>query len=241
MSLLDCSKAFDTVVFSKLFNILIRKGLCPLITRLLINLYCNIEASVVWNNHYSEKFKVNVGVKQGGVISPVLFSLYIDLLTDRIINSNVGCYVGDVCSSVLVYADDIVLIAPSRTGMQKLLNVCQDFGREYNLLYNPDKCEVIMFGTNKNIKDLTLHSKTIPVKNKVKHLGNYLNNNTTDLFDFKNLISDLKIRTNVLLSNFRFLETKSRRNIYNSNCNSFYGCELTNVMSKNLIDLEDGV
>ena len=150
VSLLDCSKAFDTVVFSKLFNILIRKGLCPLITRLLINLYCNIEASVVWNNHYSEKFKVNVGVKQGGVISPVLFSLYIDLLTDRIINSNVGCYVGDVCSSVLVYADDIVLIAPSRTGMQKLLNVCQDFGREYNLLYNPDKCEVIMFGTNRN-------------------------------------------------------------------------------------------
>ena len=52
------------------------------------------------------------------------------------------------------------------------------------------------------------------------------------------MISDLKIRTNVLLSNFRFLETKSRRNIYNSNCNSFYGCELTNLMSKNLLDLD---
>ena len=93
----------------------------------------------------------------------------------------------------------------------------------------------------KILKILLFTAKQYLLKNKVKHLGNYLNNNTTDLFDFKNLISDLKIRTNVLLSNFRFLETKSRRNIHNSYCNNFYGCELTNLMSKNLIDLEDGV
>ena len=146
VSLLDCSKAFDTVVSSKLFDILIGKGLCPLITRLLINLYCNIEASVVWNNHYSEKFKINMGVKQGGVISPILFSLYVDLLTEKIIKSKVGCYIGEVCSAILVYADDIVLMAPSRTAMQSLLNICQDFGDEYNLRYNPDKCELTMFG-----------------------------------------------------------------------------------------------
>ena len=51
-TLLDCSKAFDKVRYGKLFNILIERGLCPLVTKLLIVMYSNIKAHVKWNNIY---------------------------------------------------------------------------------------------------------------------------------------------------------------------------------------------
>ena len=63
---LDCSKAFDKVRFSKLFSILISKGMCPLITRLLLVMYSNIDGFVKWNNFKSDKIKILNGVKQGG-------------------------------------------------------------------------------------------------------------------------------------------------------------------------------
>ena len=72
-------------------------------------MYSNIEAHVKWNSNYSDKFKINNGVKQGGVISPMLFTLYIDELISRILMAGVGCYIGKVCSAVFVYADDIIL------------------------------------------------------------------------------------------------------------------------------------
>ena len=115
---LDCFKAFDRVRYTKLFKILIERGLCPLVSRLLIVMYSNIEAQVKWNNNYSERFKIKNGVKQGGVMSPLLFTLYVDMLIGSIRKSNLGCYIGNVCSAAFVYADDIVLLAASVTDLK---------------------------------------------------------------------------------------------------------------------------
>ena len=61
------------------------------------------------------------GVKQGGVLSPVLFCIYIDGLLTKLSESGVGCYMGFL--GALGYADDIVLIAPSPSAMRKLLAI----------------------------------------------------------------------------------------------------------------------
>ena len=76
--LLDASKTFDKVAFSVLFNKLRDRSMCLRISKLLHHMYTNQSCYVNWGNEYSDSFNVLNGVKQGGVISPLLFSCYID-------------------------------------------------------------------------------------------------------------------------------------------------------------------
>ena len=235
-SLLDCSKAFDRVRYSKLFQILTDRGLCPLVIRLLIIMYFNIRAHVKWNSVYSDKFSINNGVKQGGVMSPVLFTLYIDKLISNVIQAGVGCHIGGICSAIFVYADDIILLAPTRRAMQALLDKCEQFGAEYGITYNPDKCESIVFGEQVNIQ-LTLCNKILKMVDKVKHLGHCLSN-SREIFSLAPMISDIKTRTNVILSQFRFLNVDSRKKLFNTNCTSYYGSNLANLQMPDMKALD---
>ena len=78
-------------------------------------------------------FSVVNGVKQGGVISPILFCLYMDELLARLRDAGFGCYVSCWFVGALAYADDLVLLAPSATAMRRLLSVCDSFAFEYNM------------------------------------------------------------------------------------------------------------
>ena len=76
--LFEASKAFDKIYFGKLFKTLISKNLPPLIIRSILNSYIRQETRVSWGTHMSSYFRLANGVKQGGVISAQLFTLYID-------------------------------------------------------------------------------------------------------------------------------------------------------------------
>jgi len=65
------------------------------------------------------------GIRQGGVLSPYFFALYIDNIVKKINDSKLGCYMKWVCTSILLYADDILLVAPSVTSLQQLLHLCE--------------------------------------------------------------------------------------------------------------------
>ena len=108
--LLDASKAFDRVDYIKLFDKLIGRGMCPLTVRLLLNMYTNQKLQVKWNSCKSPKFKVTNGVRQGGVLSPRLFSVYVDELLERLKINGAGCHIGHHFIGALGYADDIVLL-----------------------------------------------------------------------------------------------------------------------------------
>ena len=75
---LDATKAFDRVQYSKLFYKLVNINVCPLIIRFLLNSYLISKSVVKWNNHISNPFNINNGVKQGAVLSAPLFAVYID-------------------------------------------------------------------------------------------------------------------------------------------------------------------
>ena len=76
-AVLDSSKVFDRIEYCKLFMLIARK-MPPLVIRLLINLYTKQSMTVRWNNTYSTNFGITNGVKQGGVLSRVLFCIYMD-------------------------------------------------------------------------------------------------------------------------------------------------------------------
>ena len=78
--LLDASKAFDRVDHSVLFKKLLDKHLPPLVVRLLLMWYSEQRVKVRWKSSLSSSFGVSNGVRQGGVSSPILFTVYIDEL-----------------------------------------------------------------------------------------------------------------------------------------------------------------
>src|SRR5664279_2354365 len=75
---LDASKAFDRVPYCKLFDLLVKRNVPAFIIRVLINFYTNNYVRVSWCGVMSDYFLALNGVKQGGVLSPVLFCVYID-------------------------------------------------------------------------------------------------------------------------------------------------------------------
>ena len=140
--MLDASKAFDRVNYYHLFNLLVNKRLCPMIIRLLLHLYLNQNICVKWGDVTSPEVKVTNGVKQGGI---VLFTLCVDQLLLRLRNTGVGCHIGNVFTGGLGYADDILLIAPTVYSLRSMLKVCDSFGFEFNVSFNPDKCQLLNF------------------------------------------------------------------------------------------------
>jgi len=88
----------------------------------------SLQCSVLWNSLVSAPFKVNCGVRQGEVLSPFLFAVYVDDLIVELRQSGLGLYIGSTFSGALLYADDIALLARSCLGLQKLFNICMTFG-----------------------------------------------------------------------------------------------------------------
>ena len=59
---------------------------------------------------------------------------------------NIGCKIGNSFLGVFGYADDLTLLCPSLSGLKQMLNVCEDYAKEYNILFNASKSKLMHFG-----------------------------------------------------------------------------------------------
>jgi len=96
-------------------------------------------ACVSWNGVRSRSFYVKNGIRQGGIVSPVLFCVYLDGLLQMLRESNVGCFVGNVYVGALAYADDLALLAPTAQAMRELLYICSEYGKKFSIKFNATK------------------------------------------------------------------------------------------------------
>ena len=102
-------------------------------------------------------FNVSNGVKQGGVASAHLFSIYIDPLIDSIRSSKIGCHVGELVSNIFAYADDLIVLCPTISGLKRIIIICEDYGSTFELLFNPGKCYLLIF----KCTDLTVNDNIV--------------------------------------------------------------------------------
>ena len=107
-----------------------------LVARFLANLYTKQTVRVKWNDYISNEFSVSNGVKQGGVLSPILFSVYIDELLKRLKESEYGCYIGNTYFGALSYADDVTLLCPTKSGINRMLKIIDNFSKEFDINFN---------------------------------------------------------------------------------------------------------
>ena len=128
---LDASKAFDKVNYCKLFNVLLKRELPVLTIRILANLHTTNFVCIYWGGTTTDYFSVINGVKQGAVLSAVLYCVYIDDLLLLLSRAGVGCYIGQHFVGALAYADDLVIIAPTASALRRLLVLCENYARDY--------------------------------------------------------------------------------------------------------------
>ena len=93
----------------------------------------------------SSCFTISNGVRPGGILSPKIFALYINGLTDELSNSYAGCYINDTCINHIMFADDICLMAHIGTAMQNLLDICHNYGTANDIVFNPMKSVCIVY------------------------------------------------------------------------------------------------
>ena len=106
----------------------------------------------------------------------MLFTLYIDQLLLKLRNTGVGCHIGNVFMGGLGYADDILLIVPTVYSLRSMLKVCDSFGFELNVSFNPDKYQLLNFTKSREqgIAGITHNNVFIKVTTVCKHLGHYI-------------------------------------------------------------------
>ena len=148
--LLDASSAFDRVHYGKLFDVLMKRNMPAVFIRLLLDSYLNQRMCAAWGDCKSDFFQATNGVKQGSIISPILFTVYVDELIARLQASGLGCNIGRSYIGVLGYADDLTLLSPSVNALSKMVGICEEYAKEYDIVFNCKKTVGIMFGNRCN-------------------------------------------------------------------------------------------
>ena len=168
--LLDASKAFDRVNYIIFFNLLIKRGICPLVVRFLAALYNKHQAQIKWRQSSSKMFRVTNGVKQEGTLSPVLFSIYLDELLYRITDSGSCYFIGTSFIGCFAYTDDIVLLAPTKYALCEMYKVACKLVSEYSILFNARKNKLMLFDTCET-SSMKINGEELMCTNRKVHLG----------------------------------------------------------------------
>jgi hypothetical protein len=199
----------------------------------------------MWNGESSHFFPISNGVKQGAIISPILFCVYIDTLLIRLQKNGAGCHIGNLFAAALAYADDVVLIAPTARAMRSMLTICEKFANEFKVTFNAKKTKCITFQFNKTTTNRSL-SKEIPPPvfsidgNNIEsvtswpHLGHLLHAELLDDDDIEARRKKFVGQYNNFEYQFSKVDVSVKNALFKTYCSSHYGAELWNLSNNNI-------
>ena len=173
ISALDISKAFDRVDHFALLRLLIKRQLPNNFISILLDWFSKCYACVRWGGVYSHFFQLQAGVRQGGLMSPILFAIYMDVLIVRLRSCGYGCRLLDEFHGCLLYADDIILLTHSVNAMRVMLDICDQFAIDFDIKFNSKKSVAMRVGTRFNVKcaPLILSGCELQFAQSIKYLG----------------------------------------------------------------------
>jgi len=151
--LLDFQKAFDTLRWDFIYEMLSSFGVGEGFERWVKILYCNTSSSVLNNGHGTKFFGLSRGIRQGCPISALLFIMSVELLATKIRNcKNIsGITIDGKIIKINQFADDTAIFLQSEKDLETLLIILRDFENISGLKLNKSKSEAIRLGVNSNI------------------------------------------------------------------------------------------
>ena len=227
---LDLSRAFDLVSYSILWKKLGKAGVPSGLINTLKYWYGDQVNQVRWAGELSEPYRLECGVRQGGLASPLLFNLYVNELIEALSRERVGCYIDGVCLNNISYADDMTLLSASVCGLRKLVAICEAYARLHGLVYNVGKSVVMVFEAGgrspEGVPSLELNGSVLKRHYKFRYLGHLLTADLKDNEDIERERRALSVRANMVARRFARCSTDVKLSIFRAYCTSFYTCSL---------------
>ena len=193
---------------------------------------------VKWNNIISSQSHISNGVKQGGCLSPTLFSVYMNELIEILRKNNIGCRYGSEYMGVFCYADDLSLLCPSFTGIKEMLKTCEDYAMKHNILFNAKKSQMLTFDHKSRISVKPIlkmrNGEEIPYATECNHLDNILST-ISDFPIVDHAVNDLYMRTNCLLADFSFTDSNTLSRLFNTYYTNIYSSPLWKHFDRKLL------
>ena len=171
---LDISKAFDKLNYYVLFMKLMKRNMPCNVVEMLLKWYSLSYNCVRWGDVLSEPFRLLAGVRQGGVLSPTLFAVYVDDLLVKL--NKFGCTMFGLSVGALMYADDIILLAPSIYELQKMILICCEELALLDLRLNLGKSVALRMGKSWKLNCCEMVTSETAIKwvTETRYLGVYL-------------------------------------------------------------------
>jgi len=129
-----------------------------------------VKSRVVMNGKLSSWFNLDIGLRQGCVLSPLLFLIFINDLLKELKESKLGVIIGGVNLSNLTFADDIALVANNRHELQKLVKIAENYARKWKFVFNTKKSKVVVFNRKKANPSIKLDKDKLEVVPEYKYL-----------------------------------------------------------------------
>jgi len=175
---IDYEKAFDRVQHYKLMQLLKKLDIDQKDIRCIENLYWHQTARIKLGDNMSNTIQVRRGVRQGCVLSPLLFNLYSEAVFQGALRDvEMGIRVNGVWINNVRYADDTVLIADNIHDLQQLVNVVGEQSESMGLNINTKKTKFMIISRNLNTFEnasITFNAMAIERVDKFKYLGTWL-------------------------------------------------------------------
>ena len=172
LAFIDVAKAYDRVWRPGLWLKLKHLGIGRQCLSVLRAMFDRVSRNVLINDDFTEFADVQTGVPQGAVLSPYLYAVYIDGLTKALKDANLGTIVYGEVLPLLLYADDIVLLARDRLELQRMLDVVSRYAMQWRFDINHGKCGVVTYGSRAE-KEAASTTKWILTKKEIKSVSYY--------------------------------------------------------------------
>ena len=204
-------------------------------------LYLNMSCTVKWGSRHSRVFGIPSGTKQGGILSPDFFSLYVNDLIALLTNCGFGCRVIDLVISCIFFADDIVLLSPSRRGLQALLDIAFRYCSDHCLDFNVSKSKVMLVGGNLPQGDpapLNLNGRPLDFVHGYRYLGvNLVNTGHLSFSAMPDILSFHRAANSLIHGRVR-LDNEILMKLLYSNCVSIlsYACAVKQFSTSEMHD-----
>ena len=175
---IDFKKAYDMVNRSLLFAKLESLGISSKMLKALYAIYSNVQSCVKINGQLTEWFDVTSSLKQGCILPPLLFNIFINDLIDEVKKLNVGIKLDNDIISVLVYADDIVFMCENENDLQKIIDTLSVWCDTNDLVVNLSKSKIVHFRSQSIERtnfQFIFKNNSIDIVEKYTYLGLVLN------------------------------------------------------------------
>ena len=176
-NVIDFKSAFDTVWRKALWRMMIAIGVDTKIVNIIEALYKDTECAIVIDGHITEWFKVNIGVRQGCILSPTLFNIFLEFVMKELKSLDQDLQMKNTLSVDIRYADDTTLISTVLNKLKISSGELEEACRKWGMKINGGKCKIISISTD----SIKIDGKNVDHVEEFVFLGSVVPDTSSDV------------------------------------------------------------